>query len=80
MNSASNSDSEQCTESKLSLVYSAHTLTQSASTLRTHCAQAGTQYEFGLCVMAVSWRVERRIVAMSQACALACSVVVLCHV
>ena len=64
MNSITNSYSEQCTELKLSRVYSAHTLTQSARTGRTHCAQAGRVV--GLCP-AESWLVAGRVVAMSQA-------------
>ena len=53
MNSDPNSDSELCTESKLSRVYSTHTLTQAARTLpldRVHNA--------------ISWRTERHVVAM----------------
>ena len=57
MNSVPNSDLEQYTKSKLSRVYSAHTLTQPVRIART-----------GRLVVVVSWSVERRIVAMSQAC------------
>ena len=40
-NSVPNSDSEQCTESKLGWVHQVHTLAQPTRTSRAHCAQAG---------------------------------------
>ena len=77
MNSDSNSDSEQCIESKLSRVYSVHTLTQPACTLRTHYAQATLIVPAGCCVVAhrapcrrpcptVSLRARARWGAVSQ--------------
>ena len=49
---ALHSDSEQCTELKLSRVYSAHTLTQPACTLHVHYAQAVSTTHAGCHVMA----------------------------
>ena len=52
MNSDQNSDSEQCTKSKLNRVYSAHTLAQPAHTLWEHCAQAASTARIGHRVVA----------------------------
>ena len=41
MNSVPNSDSKQCTESKLGWVHQVHTLAYPARTGRAHCAHAG---------------------------------------
>ena len=60
MNSVPNSDSEQCTESKLGWVHQVHTLTQLARTGRAHCTQAGH-------VTAVSWRAGCCIVSPAPA-------------
>ena len=48
MNNDSNRDSEQCTESKLSRVYSAHTLTQVARTLLPGRAHSAVSQRLGL--------------------------------
>ena len=47
-----NSDSEQCTRSRLGWVHQVHTLTQAARTSHAHCAQAGR-------VEALSWACAR---------------------
>ena len=52
MNSVQNSDSEQCTESKLGWVHQVHTLTQAVRTGRAHCTQAVRIARAGRCVMA----------------------------
>ena len=52
MNSVLNSDSKQCTESKLGWVHQVHTLAQPARTGREHCTQAGH-------VATVSWACAR---------------------
>ena len=60
-----NSDSEQCTKSKLGWVHQMHTLAQPARTGHAHCAQASH-------VAAVSWScrgpVPGRIVACGRSC------------
>ena len=62
MNNVPNSDSQQCTESKLSRVYSAHTLTKPARTGHAHYAQAGRV--MGLCPTA-SWLVAGRVAGLA---------------
>ena len=52
MNSVPNSDSEQCTESKLGWIHQMHTLAQPGRTGHAHYAQAG-------CVAAMSWAYAR---------------------
>ena len=64
INSGPNNDCKQCTESKLSQVYNAHTLTQPARTGRSHCAQAGRGRVLGLCP-AVSWLVVGRVAGLA---------------
>ena len=74
-----NSDSKECTESKLSRVYSALTPIQPTCTLRAHCPQAAHTALAGRCVVAhkascrkpcpvVSWSCCRPCPALSWSC------------
>ena len=71
MNNVPNSDSEQCTESKLGWVHQVHTLTQAARTAPRPCAQrrvAGLAWPCRRPGLAVSQAWPGRVVAPSRPC------------
>ena len=68
MKSVPNSDSEQCTESKLSRVHSAPTLSPSCGTLRTHCIQVAWTARAGRCVVAVLQHTPGCVAAHARPC------------
>ena len=68
MNIVLNSDSEQCTESKLGWVHQVRTLAQAARPLRTHCAQAARKASCHDARWVVSWPTRDRVVVPSLSC------------
>ena len=69
MNNVPNSDSEQCTESKLGWVHQVHTLTQAARTAPRPCAQrrvAGLAWPCRRPGPAVSWPLLGRVAGIGD--------------